>query len=105
MNNQSNDSSQLESSEQKEEDAIRALLSAKGKRMADSVAEYCFLRYFFGPVVVKDRRKCAQYKQAFLNDMQFNLGRGSVAKATNVLKSRVARVSSALVVTLLCRKR
>lgn len=50
--------------------------------MADSIAEYLLLRYFFGARGMKDRRKVATYKQAFQQDMQFNLSRGTVTKAT-----------------------
>jgi hypothetical protein len=48
-----------------EDEEHKFKMSAKGKRMADSIAEYLLLRYFFGVRGMKDRRKVAIYKQAF----------------------------------------
>ena len=60
--------------------------------MADSLAEYMLTRYFFGPNM-KDRKKYAGIKKAFINDMQFNLNRGNVIKSTIKLNNRRFTVS------------
>jgi hypothetical protein len=53
--------------------------------MADSLAEFLFLRYFFGPENIADRKKLLPVKQQFLLDMQFNLNRGYVTRTTDKL--------------------
>ena len=54
--------------------------------MAASLAEYVMMRYFFPEI--KDKRKQAVQKQNFMIDMQFNLSRGSVQRATEKFRNR-----------------
>jgi len=56
-------------SDQENEEAMRAHLSEKGRRMANSIAEYLLMRFFFGPEIFKDSKKSAMLKQAFMVDM------------------------------------
>ena len=42
-----------------DEEEKKFQMSEKGKRMADSIAEYLLLRYFFGVKGMKDRRRVA----------------------------------------------
>ncbi len=44
--------------------------------MADSIAEYLLMRYFFGVKGLKDKKKIALMKHYFMSDMQFNLSNG-----------------------------
>lgn len=57
----------------------------RGRRMAAAIAEYVLMRYFFPGI--KDRKKTAIFKQAFLSDMQFNLSTGKVEKACKRLRN------------------
>lgn len=61
-------------------------LTEKGKRMAASLAEYVMMRYFFPEI--KDRRKQAVNRQNFMVDMQFNLCKGTVQRATEKFRNR-----------------
>jgi hypothetical protein len=64
------------------------IMSEKGRRMANSLAEYLLLRYFFGPQGMKDRRRVNIVNNQFNNDMQFNLKTGIVTKATLKLSTK-----------------
>ena len=66
----------------------RAHLSAKGQKMADSIAEYFLMSHFFGKASGKKsnfdfwKKDTKKIRELFLTDMQFNLCKGSVQKAT-----------------------
>lgn len=65
--------------------------SEKGKKMAEQIAEWLLMRHFFPDV--KDKRKQAIMKRLFDTDMQFNLSRGEVTRATEKLRNRHTVVS------------
>lgn len=67
-----------------DDETKKAHLSERGKRMADSVAEFILMRYFFGHV---DRKKQIAIKQSFMSDMQFCLPRGYCTKTTTRLNN------------------
>jgi len=83
------DASQTSSSREKEQDAFQ--FSEKGKKMAEQIAEWLLMRHFFPDV--KDKRKQAIMKRLFDTDMQFNLSRGEVKRATEKLRNRHTVVS------------
>ena len=76
--------------ESESEEAKRAHMTEKGRRMADAVAEYVLMHHFFGKV---DRAKQRNIKAACILDMNFNLSRGYVTKATKAFSDRDFRVS------------
>ena len=79
-----------------------AHLSARGKKMAESLAEYVMMKHFFGYV---DHKKQASIRQAFVTDMQFCLPRGHITKATTCFNKRSYLVSLAYILSKCCRKR
>jgi hypothetical protein len=48
--------------------------------MAESIAEFMFMRYFYPKM--KDRKKFNRVKNEFITDMNFDLGKGKIQKAT-----------------------
>lgn len=63
-----------------------AKLSAKGRKMANSIAEFILMRFYFPKL--RDRKKQIYWKQQFMHDMQYNLARGSVKNVTEIFKKR-----------------
>lgn len=78
-------------------DDIKINLSEKGRRMAQIVAEYLLMRYFF-PEMKKQSgpkmQKMNQIKTAFITDMQFSLTNGQVTRATDKFRNRQYLVSN-----------
>jgi len=77
-------------------------MSEKGMRMAKSIAEFMFMRYFFPKM--KDRKKFHRIKNEFVTDMRFNLTKGTIQKATLKCGSKVYLVSHNWIYILLLVK-
>ena len=65
-----------------EEKDHRLAMTERGRRMAYAIGECMLMKYFFGKEWLKDKKKITYIKQAFLNDMNFNLCTGKVIKST-----------------------
>lgn len=66
--------------------------SQQGKKMAQSIAEFLLMRYFFPDV--KNKKVQNKYKEDFVRDMQFHLNKGKVSRATDLLNRRSGIVTS-----------
>ena len=66
-------------------------LSEKGIKMAESIGEWLLMRHFFPDI--KDRKKQIMIKKLFALDMQFDLAKGHVDRATEKLRNRHTLVS------------
>lgn len=57
-------------------------MTEKGKKMAESIAEFIMMRYFF-PNLNGDRKKFMRCNDEFKKDMGFNLQNGKVNRTTD----------------------
>ena len=92
MTDQGSESSLSEDDGKKQQEEKGHKLSAKGKRMAASVAEFLLMRYFFPDV--KDKKKQQKAKEDFMIDMNFDLSKGLITKTTTKLGNRKLLVST-----------
>ena len=58
-------------------------ITEKGKKMAQNIAEFFLMKYFFPRQKIKALQ--ARYCEDFMKDMQFNLKNSQVTRATHKL--------------------